>query len=137
VRTIGEIDWYDYYQLEDIYAHLDRLAVENPYVEVIKYGQSYESRDLKVVKISKFCETGETKPIIFIEANTHAREWITSAIATYIINEILCGTLQERLDQFDFYIVPVGNPDGYVYSHTEIVMEDDSEIGRTPTEKRI
>ncbi|CAG7830219.1 unnamed protein product, partial [Allacma fusca] len=44
VRTMGEIDWYDYYQLEDIYAHLDRLAVENPYVEVIKYGQSYESR---------------------------------------------------------------------------------------------
>ncbi|CAG7718000.1 unnamed protein product, partial [Allacma fusca] len=58
---------------------------------------------MKVVKISKFCETGETKPIIFIEANTHAREWITSAVATYIINELLCGTLQERLDQFDFY----------------------------------
>lgn len=45
----------------------------------------------------------------------HAREWITPAVVTYLIR----GLLDERelLEQLDFYLLPVLNPDGYEYSH--------------------
>lgn len=50
----------------------------------------------------------------------HAREWISPATVTYAINELV--TKSEKytslFDVLDFYILPVVNPDGYVYSHT-------------------
>jgi murein tripeptide amidase MpaA len=94
------------------------MAADSPYAEVVTYGQSYECRDLKLMKISK--PGGRSKkPAVFIESNTHAREWVANAVATYLINELLTGTLTKRLDEFDFYIVPVANPDGYEFSHTD------------------
>ncbi|CAG7832180.1 unnamed protein product [Allacma fusca] len=113
--TPGDINWTNYFRLADIYDFLDKKAAASPYATVVTYGKSSEGRDLKLIKISK---SGETRPAIFIEANIHAREWITNAVTTYIINQLLTGTLQSRLDQFDFYIVPVANPDGYEYTHT-------------------
>ncbi|XP_049779451.1 zinc carboxypeptidase-like [Schistocerca cancellata] len=52
----------------------------------------------------------------------HAREWISTASVTWFINEILSSTdarVRSIVDQFDFYIFPVTNPDGYVYSWTD------------------
>jgi murein tripeptide amidase MpaA len=113
--TPGDIGWTNYYRLADIYDFLNKIAAASQYASVVTYGKSTEGRDLKLIKISK---SGETRPAIFIEANIHAREWITNAVTTYIINELVSGSLQSRLDQFDFYIVPVTNPDGYEYTHT-------------------
>lgn len=59
---------------------------------------------------------------IFIEANIHAREWIASATATYILNELLRSDDPVVLDMalnIDWYIVPIMNPDGFVYTHNE------------------
>lgn len=57
--------------------------------------------------------------IPIIPPGTHAREWITPASVTYIIDQ-----LTENRDNhadivkgLDFYILPVVNPDGYEYSH--------------------
>ena len=50
----------------------------------------------------------------------HAREWISGAVTTYIINDLLNGNLQSELDSFDFYIIPITNPDGYEYTHTSV-----------------
>jgi murein tripeptide amidase MpaA len=48
----------------------------------------------------------------------HAREWIAPAMATYLMNELLEGKGRHFLDQFNFYILPSANPDGYEYSRT-------------------
>ncbi|CAG0904591.1 unnamed protein product, partial [Darwinula stevensoni] len=51
-------------------------------------------------------------------ADIHAREWITSATLTYVMNEILA--MPEVLDLYDLHFVPVFNPDGFVYTHTTV-----------------
>lgn len=62
-------------------------------------------------------------PVIFIESNIHAREWITSATATWLLNELLTSTdavTQVLSNQYDWIIVPIVNVDGYVYTHTTV-----------------
>ena len=49
-------------------------------------GETYEGREMRVIEITK---AGPGKPIAWIEAGIHAREWIASAVATYMINELV------------------------------------------------
>lgn len=58
---------------------------------------------------------------VFIEANIHAREWISSATASFVLNEFLRSTdpeVQEIASSVDWYIIIVANPDGYEYSRS-------------------
>ena len=60
---------------------------------------------------------------VFLEANIHAREWITSATATWFLNELLTSTdpeVRRLAENYDWHILVVTNPDGYVYSHTTV-----------------
>lgn len=48
-------------------------------------------------------------------------QWIASASALYIAHALTAsssdeGSLAHLLDEFDFHIIPVPNPDGYVYT---------------------
>lgn len=50
----------------------------------------------------------------------HAREWITGAVSTYLLNELLTSTNPVTIDfaqNFDWVFVPILNIDGYAYSH--------------------
>uniref|UniRef100_A0A182QXZ6 Zinc carboxypeptidase A 1 n=1 Tax=Anopheles farauti TaxID=69004 RepID=A0A182QXZ6_9DIPT len=110
--------WDEYQTLDDIYAWIDEQVAANPTIlSVETIGKSYEDRDMKVVKLSY--KTGN--PGIFIESNIHAREWITSATVTWLINEFLTSTAPEVRDlaeNYDWYILPVVNPDGFNYTKT-------------------
>ena len=47
----------------------------------------------------------------------HGREWISVAVATYIINEIVeDGQGDKFKENLNFHILPVANPDGYIYT---------------------
>lgn len=108
-----------YNLLDDIYEFLERIQSEHPdRATIINIGESYEGRPLKVIKIS----TNENNPVIFIEANIHAREWISSATALWTINELLTttnATVKAITDSVTWYILPVTNPDGYQFTHDE------------------
>ncbi|KAL1395459.1 hypothetical protein pipiens_011234 [Culex pipiens pipiens] len=108
--------WEDYYTMEEMYAWFDELVVQYPDIlRIESYGQSYEGRDMKAIILSK--KAGN--PGIFLESNIHAREWITSATATWILNQLLTSTdpaVQDLADNYDWYILPVVNPDGLAYS---------------------
>lgn len=62
---------------------------------------------------------------IFIESTIHAREWITAATATYLLNELLNNPNDPRIvelsEKYDWVIVPVLNVDGYEYTHTRVI----------------
>ncbi|KAJ8970943.1 hypothetical protein NQ317_008290 [Molorchus minor] len=115
----GGVSFTEYMRHDEILAYLDQLAVEYPDVvktEVI--GKSFEGRNLTVIKISS---GGSDKPIIFIEAAIHAREWIAPPVALYIINQLLeNGTNSDMYRDIDWIIHPVVNPDGYEYTHTDV-----------------
>ena len=56
--------------------------------------------------------------------DAHAREWITSAVATFTVNELLSNEQQTNisryLDDFDVYVLPFLNPDGFAFTHSGV-----------------
>ncbi|XP_061400996.1 zinc carboxypeptidase-like [Musca vetustissima] len=113
----GELTWARYYELEDIEKWLDGILNKYPEVtEGFAIGKSYEGRTIRGIKISY--KTGN--PGIFIESNIHAREWITSATATWFIDQLLTSTdpeVRNLAENYDWYIIPVFNVDGFEYTH--------------------
>ncbi|XP_058446249.1 zinc carboxypeptidase A 1-like [Malaya genurostris] len=115
-RIKGIFDWTEYRDLQEIHDWLEKLALEYDQVEVISGGRSYENRTLKGVKVSY--KSGN--PGIFIEGGIHAREWISPATVTYVLNQLLTSeekSIRHIAENYDWYIFPSVNPDGYVYSH--------------------
>ena len=73
---------------------------------------------MRVVKIEK---AGPGAPIAWIEAGIHAREWIASAVATFMINELVNNAdNKDILDHINFHILPMANPDGYEYTRSTV-----------------
>ena len=87
--------------------------------QYIKIGNSYEGRDLFLIKIGT-PSRGIRKPAVWIDGGIHAREWISPATVSYFAYELLenAGNNEYLLDQYDFYVMPIVNPDGYEYTHT-------------------
>lgn len=112
--------WDGYYTFEDIYQWLDDIALDNPSVVTqIHGGASYEGRQIKGIKISH----GSGRKSIFIEGGIHAREWISPATVNYITHQLLYSNDPETkaaAEQFDWYIFPITNPDGYVWTHINV-----------------
>lgn len=57
-----------------------------------------------------------------MDAGIHAREWIAPATALYLINQLVehSSEHQDLLQDMDWYILPLVNPDGYEYSQTKV-----------------
>ena len=112
-------DWYEYYSHSDINDFIDGLACANSnWVKTVSIGRTYESREMRVIEINK---AGPEAPIAWIEAGIHAREWISSATATYIINELVNNYQENKdiVDNLNIHILPMANPDGYEFSRTD------------------
>ncbi|KAG8699888.1 putative metallocarboxypeptidase ecm14 [Ceratobasidium sp. 394] len=61
------------------------------------------------------------KDRVVIQGAQHAREWIATSTALYLAHALVApkhesGSLRYLLDQTDFTIIPVPNPDGYAYT---------------------
>jgi hypothetical protein len=118
-RNSQDFDWKTYHTLEEIYDWLDTLIAKYPNnVQNVVGGKSYEGREIRGVKVS----FKKGNPVVLIESNIHAREWITGATTTYILNELLTNkneSIRNLAENYDWYIFPVTNPDGYAYTHTK------------------
>ncbi|KAK5640388.1 hypothetical protein RI129_011199 [Pyrocoelia pectoralis] len=108
----------DYQTLDEIHDWLKSL--ESKYSGIVKLivgGESYEGRQILGVHVS--FKPGNKAAMI--EGGIHAREWITPATVTYILDQFLSSTdpaIRAVAESRDWYIFPSINPDGYVYSHT-------------------
>ncbi|KAL7739655.1 hypothetical protein ACLKA6_018863 [Drosophila palustris] len=118
-RANEEHNWEQYYELEDTYSWMVTLSKQYPHVvTLIEGGKTYQGRSILGVKISKSLSE---KPGIFLEAGIHAREWIAPAAATFIIQQLLTSNLdsvKQLAENYNWYVFPHANPDGYVYTHT-------------------
>merc|ERR1719384_1477189 len=110
----GTFDWTDYYPHADLNMFIQGLADANDWASIIDIGKSYEGRDMKVLALTK---AGPGKPNIWLEAGIHAREWISPAVATFIVNKLVQDYSQhpDYLDNINWYFLPSANPDGYQY----------------------
>ncbi|KAK3086644.1 hypothetical protein FSP39_021310 [Pinctada imbricata] len=102
-------------------AESDSLRTDVVRAERKIIGTTYEGREIELIHISKGDSPNKKK--IFIDGGVHAREWISPAFTLYIIYQLVYNTsnddVKTLLNHFDWYIVPVLNPDGYEYSHTQ------------------
>ena len=118
VGRVGSVDWKSYNTLVEIEDWMSAFAAAHSNVVTkIVAGRSYDGRDIKGVKISFKANA----PAVVIEANLHAREWISGASATWMINEIVTSqdpATRTLVEKFDWHIIPIANPDGYTYSWT-------------------
>lgn len=139
-RNGHPLSWYRYHEYDDILGFLQSLVKKYPRnVELIHIGRSYEGRPLVVAKVyvdeydkiqpkkSKpflaFKPKKKKKASVFIEAGIHGREWISPAVATWILNEITENIMKNdsTADTFravNWFIMPLLNPDGYQFSHS-------------------
>lgn len=117
-------DWYSYKSLDEIYMWLDNLIASYPnIVASVTMGQTIEGREIRGVIINYKGSTNNDTVIGMIEGTLHAREWISAAVSTWIINEFLTSTdpeIRRLAENVEWHIFPVTNPDGYVYSFTEV-----------------
>lgn len=118
-----EFGWTRYHTLNEIYDWLDVLVKNYPdRIVLLSVGKTYEGRQIKGVKLS-FASGNESRPGVFIEGGIHAREWISTATVTYLLNEFLTSNepeIRELAEKYDWYMFPTFNPDGYVYTHTTV-----------------
>ncbi|MGB9749637.1 MAG: M14 family zinc carboxypeptidase [Caldisericia bacterium] len=88
-------------------------------VELTSVGKTSELRDIYLLKISK--KSKDYKPSILIVGCHHAREWMSVEIVMKIIDYLLSNYDKDEkvkywIDNFDIFIIPILNPDGFVYS---------------------
>lgn len=110
--------WTNFHDLSTTYNWLHSLAKTFPNkVTIFKAGETYENRKILGLKISD----GKQKKAIFIEGGSRPLEWISPATVTYITNQLLTSKdpeVRSIVKNYDWYIVPITNPDGYEYTHT-------------------
>ncbi|XP_075413845.1 carboxypeptidase A2 [Tenrec ecaudatus] len=117
----GNFNFGAYHSLEEIAQEMAHLVDAYPHlVSQVLIGYSSENRPMNVLKFS----TGGDKPAIWLDAGIHAREWVTQATALWTANKIASDygndpSLTAILDTLDIFLLPVTNPDGYVFSQTK------------------
>jgi carboxypeptidase A1 len=116
-----------YLTLDEIYAAMRQLADQNPrLVQMFEIGKSIENRPIYALRLTREPRRAHVyrdRPQVVINAMQHAREWITPPVVLYfayrLVAEYPTNTqVREALDRLEVYVVPVVNPDGYVFTHT-------------------
>ena len=87
--------------------------------QIIDIGKSVEGKPLRVIKIGRNKnQNGTLNPAVWIDGGIHAREWISPAAVEYIVYELVerfdITENKEIVENFDIYVLPIMNPDGYV-----------------------
>ncbi|XP_023397824.1 carboxypeptidase O [Loxodonta africana] len=121
-RSLETYNYNKYHPIEEIYQWMSQISEK--YKDVVTQhflGMTYETRPMNYLKISQ--PSNNPKKIIWMDCGIHAREWIAPAFCQWFVKEILQNytdnsRIRTLLSHLDFYILPVLNVDGYIYTWT-------------------
>ncbi|XP_010623587.1 mast cell carboxypeptidase A [Fukomys damarensis] len=117
----GRHSYAKYNNWDKIVAWTEKMVNKHPeMVSRIKIGSTVEDNPLYVLKIGK---DGRRKAI-FMDCGIHAREWISPAFCQWFVYQATKSygknkIMTKLLDRMNFYILPVFNVDGYIWSWTQ------------------
>ncbi|KAH7359785.1 hypothetical protein BKA66DRAFT_573899 [Pyrenochaeta sp. MPI-SDFR-AT-0127] len=120
----GDDPWFDSYHPYDDHVEWWRELQESfpGNSNWTSSGTSYEGRDLFGVHL--WGSGGPGKPAVLYHGTVHAREWIVAPVLEYVTQQLVQGykagdnVTKAFLDNYDFYIFPFVNPDGFIHSQT-------------------
>ncbi|KAM5522108.1 zinc carboxypeptidase a [Fusarium oxysporum f. sp. phaseoli] len=92
--------------------------------EVFTAGMTVQNREIQGIHLWGKGDKGRNPAIVW-HANSHAREWISGMTVEYMAWKLVQGyqnkdrLVRDTLNNYDFYIIPIANPDGFVYTITD------------------
>ncbi|KPP73588.1 carboxypeptidase O precursor-like, partial [Scleropages formosus] len=137
LATLGNYNYTKYHPMPEITAWMEMVVKENPgVVSAEVYGRTFENKNITALKIG--LNSTSSKKVIWMDCGIHAREWIAPAFCQWFVKEVKYQESKARcivgmqamilrtyksdermhtiLNNVDFYITPVLNMDGYMYS---------------------
>eukprot|EP00026_Physarum_polycephalum_P009004 Phypoly_transcript_09112.p1 GENE.Phypoly_transcript_09112~~Phypoly_transcript_09112.p1 ORF type:complete len:288 (-),score=22.17 Phypoly_transcript_09112:576-1376(-) len=118
--------WFNVYQnYTEIVKFLSGLAASRPSLATYSsIGTTYEGRAIPSLKIASKA-SGQKSKLLLI-GTEQARVWMSPSTLAYIAQQLVTlygydnasdsSSVTFLLNHFDVHIIPVANPDGYVYS---------------------
>ncbi|KAK4099150.1 hypothetical protein N658DRAFT_475858 [Parathielavia hyrcaniae] len=123
-QAVPSLSWFNtYHAYNDHITFFNDLQAAYPQnSETFTIGRSVQGRNIFGIHLWGSSGKG-SKPAVYFHGTVHAREWITTKVVEYIAYQLLVGYSNDTvvtaiLNNYDFYILPVVNPDGFVYSQT-------------------
>ncbi|KAF4468470.1 Metallocarboxypeptidase A [Fusarium albosuccineum] len=125
VAALPDISYFNsYHTFEQHYQFLTDLRTSFPSnSEIFSVGNSVENRAIRGIHLWGSSGKGK-KPAIIWHGTVHAREWITAPTVEYLTYKVIEGyqnndaVIRSTLDNYDIYVLPIVNPDGFVYTST-------------------
>ncbi|XP_058456747.1 carboxypeptidase B1-like [Malaya genurostris] len=112
------ISWDHFWTQEEIEEYMHELVEEYPDIATLEtVGTSTEGRDIDAILVSY--GTNANKPLVIIDAGLRAREWVSPMVGMFVLHELVehPDEFTDILQAVNFLVIPLVNPDGYVYSH--------------------
>ncbi|XP_058846260.1 carboxypeptidase B-like isoform X3 [Acipenser ruthenus] len=124
-RVLRSAEVYDYEKYNDwdkIVSWTEHIAATFPsLVTRTEIGKTFEGNPIYLLKVGS--RQDQSKPAVFMDCGIHAREWISPAFCQWFVKEATNtygsdNLMTTLLDNLVFYVVPVLNVDGYIYTWT-------------------
>ncbi|GJD03047.1 Zinc carboxypeptidase [Colletotrichum higginsianum IMI 349063] len=124
--AVGSADatWFNsYHAYADHLKFLNDLVASYPNnAAIVTSGKSLQGNTITGIHIHGTASKG-VRPAVVFHSTVHAREWISTMANEYIAWNLLSkystdAEIRGFVDKYDFYIFPVVNPDGFIYTQT-------------------
>jgi carboxypeptidase T len=116
----------DYHTLDQVEDAMERMAADHPDIVTLEtIGESVEGRPIIAMRLGvELADDDHSRPAMLVMGCHHAREWISVEVPLYfadylVENYLVEGRVTRLLTYAEVWIIPIVNPDGYVYSHEE------------------
>jgi len=121
-RGGGTVDPFfdDYRPLSQVNAYMDTLVALRPdLASKTEIGQTHEGRPIYALRISSAAPS--EKPALLLNGCQHAREWVTVPATMFIADRLIREydtdpDVQRFVDDLEWHIIPMSNPDGYAHT---------------------
>lgn len=116
------LDYHPYDGEGGIVWYMNELVARHPErASVVNVGTTLEGRTIWGLRVT--ASTHPSPPAVLYFGAEHAREWVTTTVPTYLARHLLenygiDAAITDVMDNVEFFLVPVFNVDGYVYTWT-------------------
>lgn len=118
----------DYRTYEDVQAELQQMLTQYPELvqPIAVQTKSFQGRDIQVIEIAENVTDGDDgRPVFFLGAVHHAREWPAMETAMEFAWELLKNPkddprIAQILREVRVVVMPLTNPDGFISSRTAV-----------------